>query len=203
MRALAGEEAARVIQQVDVPDERGTVHRKIIVRRERQSQSTADQIKSLHRAIQSGSRFKVEAAWFGLTPRTHFYLSVGFEIARRRGDLAGYKGELEVPATIIPVLMLAPDLLMVILPYAIRAVSKGGRRPVHARDEALAGVLAVFIEASGRASAAARHGAYDGPIGPGADFVRQIESIFGIGLMPEGSTHAIARAKKRMLRPPS
>ena len=126
-------------------------------------------------------------------------LSVGYEIARRRGDLAGYKGELEVPATIIPVLMLAPDLLTVILPYAIRAVSKGGRRPVHPRDEALAGVLGVFIEASGRASAAARHGEHDGPIGPGADFVRRIESIFGIGLMPRGST----RAKKRMLRPPS
>ena len=126
-------------------------------------------------------------------------LSVGYEIARRRGDLAGYKGELEVPATIIPALMLAPGLLMVILPYAIRAVSKGGRRPVHPRDEA----LGVFIEANGRASAAARHGEHDGPIGPGADFVRRIESIFGIGLMPRGSTHAIARAKKRMLRPPS
>jgi hypothetical protein len=77
MRELARENAARIIRMVDAAGENGTVRRKIIVRWDEQSQSTAAQIKSLQQALQSGSRFKLEAAWFGLTPRAHEYLSIG------------------------------------------------------------------------------------------------------------------------------
>jgi hypothetical protein len=201
MRELARQEAARVIRQADVPDDGGSKHRKIVVRWDRQRLSTAAQIKKLHRAVQFGSAFKVEVAWFGLTPRAHDYLSAGYEIARRRGDLIGYAGEIEVPATIIPVPMLAPDILEVILPYAVRAVSMAGRRPMLARDEALAEILRIFTEVTGNSTTSARRGDHDGPVGSGADFVRKIEAIFGTELMPKGSTHAIARAKKRMAKP--
>jgi len=169
-----------------------------VVKWERQNLSTATQIGRLNRAVQAGSLFKIEQAWFALTPLAHEYLSVGYKVAQRRGDLAGYTGELEGLATIIRVRMPAPDLLKVILPYAVRAVTVQGRRPVHPRDEALAKVLRIFVEVSGRSTSSARRGGYNEPAGHGADFVRQIEAIFGVLLMPKGSTHAIARAKKRM-----
>jgi hypothetical protein len=198
MRKLAREEAARMIRQVDVPDMNGTTRRKVVVRWDRQKLTTATQIKNLHNAIQSGSQFKIEKAWFGLTPRAHEYLSVGYEITRRLGIAAAHKGAREVPATIIPELMLAPELLRVILPYAVRAVSRPGRRPVHPRDEALAKILHIFVEVSGHASAGARRGGYNEPIGPGADFARRVEAVFGVRLMPDSSTHAVERAMTRM-----
>lgn len=202
MRELARQEAARIVRQTDVPDVNGIKHRKIVVRWDRQKLSTADQIKKLHRAVEAGSSFKVEAAWFGLTPWAHEYLSIGYEIACRREDFNNYAGEFEVPATIIPVPMLAPHLLKVILPDAVRAASLGGRRPLLGRDEALAEVLRIFEDVSGSTTASARRGDHDEPVGPGADFVREIEAIFGVVLMTKGSTHAIARAKKRMAKPP-
>jgi hypothetical protein len=93
--------------------------------------------------------------------------------------------------------MLPHGLLAVILPYAVYAVARGGRRPEHPRDEALAKVLGVFVEITGVTSAAACREGHGEPVGPGADFVRAIEVIFGTELMPAGSTHAVARAKKR------
>ena len=66
--------------------------RTIIVRWDRQARSTAEQLKALDKAIRSQSQYKIEVAWFGLTPRAHEYLSVGLEVARRRGDLVRYRG---------------------------------------------------------------------------------------------------------------
>jgi hypothetical protein len=198
IRALVREDSARLVRQVDVPDESGSLRRTIVVRRDVQRVSVAIQIKRLHRALQSGSRYKIEAAWFGLTERAHEYLSVSYHVACRRGAFAGFRGEIETPATIIPVPMLAPDLLTVILPYAVRAVSYPGKRPEHPRDEALAEILRVFQEVSGLETLAARRGDHHEPAGPGADFVPQIEAIFDVRLMAKASTHAMTRARRRM-----
>jgi hypothetical protein len=198
MRTLALEEMARIINQVDVKLRNGTIRRRIIVKRDRATRSTADQLKILEKAVRSGSEHRIEAAWFGLTDRAHEYLNVGLQVARRRGDLRGYDGPLEAVATIIPVRMLARELLSLILPHAIHAVARAGRRPAHLRDEALARVLAVFVEITGIASAAACREGHGEPVGPGADFVRAIEAIYGTKLMPAKSTHAVARAKVRL-----
>jgi hypothetical protein len=201
MRALAREEGARIIRTADTKDSDGRIRRKIIVRWDRQTRSTAAQIKALAKAVRSGSQYKLEAAWFGLTQRAHEYLSVGYRVAQRRGDLDGYMGPLDIAASLIPIPILARELLAIIVPYAVYAVTKRGRRPVHPRDEALAEVLSVFVEVSGVASTATRRGGHDEPIGPGADFVRSIETIFGMELMPARSTHAVVRAKKRLSDP--
>ena len=198
IRELTREVAARLITQVDLPGDDGTMRRKIAIRWDRQKASVAAQIKKLHRSVLSGSQFAIEAAWFGLTPRAHEYLSIGYEIARRRGDFECFSGQFEALATIIPVPILAPDLLKVMLPYAARAVALPGRRPVHPRDEALALVLGIFNEISGTSTGSARLGDHDEPAGPGADFVRRIEEIFGVELMAKGSTHSVARAKRRL-----
>jgi hypothetical protein len=202
IRGLTREEAARLITQIDEADDDGIVRRKVAIRWGRQTQSVAEQIKRLHSAVLSKSPFAIEAAWFGLTPRAHEYLSVGYEIARRRDELKHYQGALEVPATVVPVPMVAPDLLKVILPHAVRAVALPGSRPIHPRDEALATILGIFNDISGTSTGSARRGDHDGPAGPGADFVRRIEEIFGVKLMAKGSTHAVARAKRRMAKRP-
>jgi hypothetical protein len=119
---------------------------------------------------------------------------VGWRIARRRGDLVGFRSELEVPASLIGRLMLAPDLLRIIVPYAIRAAGRPGRRPAHPRDLALSRIFGVFVEASGDSEPAAWRAWHDEPVGAAADFVRRIEEIFGVELMPTGSTHAVKRA---------
>ncbi len=198
IRELMREQAARLVKQVDVPSVDGAIRRTIVVRWDQQRTPVTAQIKKLHRAVLSQSQFSIEAAWFSLTPRAHEYLSVGYQVACRRGDINRYTGVLEVPATVIPVSMVAPALLKVILPYAIHAVEKRGRRPVHPRDEALANILGIFNLLSGADTGAARRGDHHGPSGPGADFVCRIEEIFTVELMAKGSTHAVARAKRRM-----
>lgn len=198
VRELMRQQSARVIRQVDVPQGNGKLQRTIVVRWDKQKATVAAQIKKLHRAVTAGSVLAIESAWFGLTPRAHDYLSVGFKIARRQGKLSQYSGELEVSATVIPVRMVAPELLSVILPYAMMAASSPGRRRSYPRDEALASVLSIFNDITGSETASARRGDQSGPYGRGADFVRRIEKIFGVELMPEGSTHAVARAKQRI-----
>ena len=198
MGTLAREEAVRTIRQIDERDGDGVIRRKITVRWDRQTQPEAEQLKSLETAFRSGSQYKIEVAWFGLTMRAHEYLSVGYHVARRRGNLVRYEGPFEETATIIRIPMLARELLAIILPYAVSAIARGGRPPVHPRDEALARVLGVFVEITGVTSAAACQGAHGEPAGPGADFVRAIQTIFRTELMPTGSTHAVARAKRRL-----
>ncbi len=200
MRALAREEAARIMTQVDTPDESGRVQRRISVRWDRQTKSVARQLKVFEKAVRSRSPYKIETAWFALTPRAHEYMSVGYESARRRGDLVDFRHEVEVPASIIPIPMLSRELLAVVLPYAVHAASRPGRRPVHPRDEAFAVVLGAFVEISGVSTGATRRGGINEPTGPGADFVHEIERIFGTRLMTAGSTHALRRARRRQVR---
>ena len=198
IRALTRELYANIIRQTDVENVDGVRQRKIEWSWQRQHVPVPKQLKALQRAVNSADLFKLEKAWFGLVPRAMVYLSVGFHCARKSGALRNYKGKSEEMSTLIARLRLAPGLLEIILPYAVRAAGLPGRRPVHPRDEALALVLDIFNEISGLKTGSARLGGYDEPTGPGADFVRRIEKIFGVELMSKGSTHSIARAKKRM-----
>jgi hypothetical protein len=68
MRTLAREEAARIIRQVDRPDENGTIIRLIAIRWNRQKRLLAGQIKGLQDAVLFGCPFAIERDWFGLTP---------------------------------------------------------------------------------------------------------------------------------------
>lgn len=201
IRQLIRADAARIIKKVDRKKGESGPRRRIVIKWDRQTKSVAAQIKALNRAVRSGSAYRIEAARFALTPRAQDYLAVGFEIARRVGKLEGYKGELSVSATLISLPMMAPDLLRRILPYAILAAALPGRRPVHPRDEALAALLTIYNEVSGSTTGSARLGGLEEPTGPGADFVRNIEKLFGVQLLAPRSTHAVARAKRRMAKP--
>jgi hypothetical protein len=94
VRNLVREEGARIIRQTDVAGADGSIRRVITIRWDRQFLPVAEQIKALQDAVQSGSSFRIERAWFGLTPRAHEYLSVGFAVARHRGKLANMTGEI-------------------------------------------------------------------------------------------------------------
>lgn len=197
IRSLARELAARFIRQVDC-DVDGVRRRTVEVSWQCQRLPVVKQLAQLERAVHSGRPLRFEKAWYRLTERAHEYLSVGFHAAYRAGALRDYVGPVEVNGEIIREKIIAPEFLKVLLPYAIHGASLPGRRPVHDRDEALASVLDVFIEITGVETAAVRRGGYNEPVGAGADFVRAIEKLFDIRLMPVYSTHAIARAKARI-----
>jgi hypothetical protein len=192
-RRLVRAEAARIIRQ-----NASGRHREIVIEWRTQTKAVAAQLKALNRALQSKSPYRIEAAWFGITPHAHEYLAVGYEIARRARKLRRFCGELDVKAKLIQVRIPSPELLRLYVPDAVRAAALPGRRPSHPRDEALAALLSIYNEASGSSTGSARLGGYDEPTGPGADFVRSVEKLFGIQLLALSSTHAIARAKQRM-----
>jgi len=92
--------------------------------------------------------------------------------------------------------MLSPEFLEIVLPYAIFAASKKRGHRTFARDRALGELLDVFQAITVHSSDASRHGGYDEPYGPGADFISELQNIFDMEFMPPGSTHAIKRARK-------
>lgn len=200
VRNLIREEGVRIIRQADLPSAIDSPRRMIEVSWRQQPRSVIDQLKALQRAVLSRSQYDFEKAWFALIPRAHEYLSVGWHVARQRSALKQYNGPLETTASIIPLAVPTRELLRIILPFAIRAAALPGRRPEHPRDEALAAVLQIVVEITNIPTGSIRRGDYDEPCGRGAEFVHEIEKIFGLHLMPPGSTHAVARAKKRLRR---
>lgn len=200
IRSYLRETSALIIRQRDVDAGDGKKSRAILIARDIQKKSVAAQLRSLETAVRSGSKYQTEAAYFGLSSAAWVDLGEGFHRARRAGDLAGFRGELEIQAEVIARPMLAPDLLRRVLPHARRAAARRGRRAEDAREAALTVVLGVFVGLSGRLSAAARRGDHQEPHGAGADFVRGIEAIFGVHLMPRSSTHAVGRALGRLRR---
>jgi hypothetical protein len=188
---------ARIVRRRDFTDADGKPRSEVIVFWAKQRLPVSQQLKALSTALAAQDHFQIEVAWFGLTERAHEYLSVGFRIAQRLRRFRDFSAELEAAAQVIPVPMPSPDLLRRFLPFALHTVSKQGRRPVHDRDEALRAVLKVFAEMAGTDDPAASKARHDEPVGPGADFVRRMESIFEVELMPPGSTHAVRRAYAR------
>jgi len=194
VHAYLRETMARIVRRRDFIDRDGGPQSEIVVYWEEQKVSPSQQLKNLDVALGCRDLLQHEAAWFGLTERSHEYLSVGFRAAQRLRRFQGFCSEVEVSANVIPVLMPGPDLLQVIVPFALRVASRRGRRPVHDRDKALRAVLKVFADLAGTDDPKAWRARCDEPMGPGAEFVRHIEAIFEIELMPPGSTHAPRRA---------
>lgn len=200
IRSYLRETSALIIRQKDVVGDDGKRSRAIRIVRDIQKKSVAAQLKSLEIALRSESPYRIEAAYFGLSSAAWVDLGEGFHRARRAGDFADFRGDLETQAEVIGRPMLAPDLMQCILPHARRAAARRGRRSADAREAALAVVLGIFVGLSGRMSGAARRGDHQEPYGVGADFVRGIEAIFGVHLMPRSSTHAVGRALGRLRR---
>lgn len=165
-----------------------------IALRQTKTQTALSQLRNLQRALQTGSAYKLEKAYFGLSSETWDYLAIGFKKAGSGRQLRGFAKVDEPSGHLLLRPMLNTNLLALILPYAIAAAPKRGRPSVSDRDRAVAELLKIFKELTGRRNSAAKHGGFDGPTGDGADFIRALERIFQIDLLPDGSTHAIDRA---------
>lgn len=196
VQELMRETSALLIKQVDLPMDDGSARRTIVVETGEQSKSVVAQLKALKRAVTSGSQYALEKAWFGLTPAARDFLYVGFEVARRRGEVRA--GEFKVQGEHIARPMLSRELLKKILPYAITGAAYKGRRPARSRDIALAKLLELFAEIIGEEATRWRSNGLDEPMGPAVEFIEEIERIFEFkpefSLMPKGSLHALKRA---------
>lgn len=175
----------------------GSGPRKIVISQQRANKGSARELTRLHDAVEDGSQYQFEVAFLGLSDSAHDFLGAGFKAAKAEKILADYKGALEVKSSLLSRPILAPALLKVILPFALRLASAGGRPRVGHRDAALAAVLEAFVELSGDEAINLKRFGIDEPIGEGADFVRQIEALFDVELMPHGSHHAVGRALGR------
>lgn len=173
----------------------GKPRKREIALRQAKAPTALNQLLNLQRALQIGSAYKFEKAYFSLLPAAWHYLAIGFEEAASHGKLHGFTKVDEPSGHLLLRPMLNADLLALILPHAIAAAPKRGRPSVSDRDRAVAELLRIFKELTGRRNSAAKCGGFDGPTGDGADFLRSLEQIFRIDLVPCGSTHAIDRAK--------
>lgn len=200
IRILRRTKTALIVEEIPCRKGDSSAQHSILIRPALQDKSVSEQIKELDAAIKSGSAYEFEVAWFGLTYHAHKWLEGAYEFARRKGDLRNFNGESDVRATLISVRIRSPVLLKIIVPYAILAAKTKGRRPDSPRDEALAALLRIYNEMSGSMTGSARLGGFDEPAGPGADFVRKIEGLFGVQIMAAGSTHGISRAKRLLAK---
>ena len=180
----------------------GVGGRRIWVRLTKQSRSPANQLrrlqKSLRQSIDQPTSYQIEAAYFELTEGAWDYLRQGWRSARESGMLASFTGEASRPATLLFKATLSRELLAVIVPLALEAATRRGRRPVHARDDLASRLLDAAAEARGSDAAILQPTDYE-PIGPGVKFIQEIETIFDVALLPRGSSRAakrIARQRK-------
>ena len=188
---------ALLIRQRDVTLRDGGRQRRIILSRDHQKKSTAQQLQSLDAALRSTSAYKIEAAYWGLTPPTLELVRAAVAVAGSRGLLATYGATGIVTAHLQTQQMDDPELLRLILPVAREAIPRPGVHTARPRDDLLRVILEAYRAASGSTTTSARRGGIDAPFGAGADFVCEIAAIFGVYLMPAASTHAIRRAMRR------
>ncbi len=172
-----------------------------IVVRQVKRPTALSQLRRLQHALRFKSGYKFEKVYFGLSPKAWDCLAIGFKIAGSKGKFRGFTKVDEPSGHLLLRPMLNADLLALILPHAIAAAPKRGRPSVSHRDRAVAELLKIFVELTGRRYSGAKRGGFDEPKGDGADFVRELERIFRINLMPDGSTHAIERALRIMSEP--
>lgn len=154
------------------------------------------QLRALQSVLHTSLDYKIEKAYFSLSPTAWTFLTAGFKKAYSSGQLRGFTKVDEPPGDLLSRPMLNADLLALILPNAIAAAAKRGRPSVSERDRTVAELLKIFKELTGRRTSSAKRGGFDGPTGDGANFIRVLERIFQIDLLPSGSTHAIDRAER-------
>lgn len=166
-----------------------------IVLRRTKRPTALQQLRALQRAVCTGSVYKVEKAYSSLSPEAWENFVAGYKAAGRAGCFRDFHKVEESVGQLLSRPIPNSDFLELVLPYAIAAAPKRGRPCVSDRDRAVGALLKIFKEVTGRRTSSAKRGGFDRPTGDGADFLRSLEEIFRIDLVPSGSTHAIDRAE--------
>jgi hypothetical protein len=172
----------------------GEQRRRIELRQDKQKKTTSGQLAKVEKALNSKSEYRIEAAYWGLTASTIELIKQAVIEAGAHRALVEYNATGIVMARLQTRQMHDPELLRLVMPFARNLLPRRGVHSAKPRDELLGTILRTYQTVSGSKTTAARRGGFDGPDGPGTEFVREIEKIFGTYVMPAASTHAIRRA---------
>lgn len=199
IRDIHYSQLARDIRQKNIPVANGCSTRRTLVGWRKASGGPAAQLRRLMSAASSygPSCYKLEQAWRGLTPAARALLQQGLDDARAKGLLRGYRGPLTAEPAVLSGDLPAPPLLHIVLRFALGRAKEYRGSPVRqAKDAVVAELIDVFIALTGRSTDGMARGDSQGPAGPGADFIREIEHIFGIDLLSKNSLHGLRRARR-------
>ena len=173
--------------------------RRIVVSRSddgREAGTPVELLNSLLTALQSGSDYKLEAAYFRLTDAAWRALATGFDRAVQARALGNVGSERVASGEIIQRRILSPDLLAIILPFAI-AHARPGHPPDIARDDLIAQLFVVFAHITARPTT--ERMAYT-PKGPAMQFVRGIGEIFGLDVLNNLTDDSVRKARAHMAK---
>lgn len=161
----------------------------------RRNTGTTDQLRALASAVSAGTSARVEVRWRQATPAARFVLQRVLDETpdKEVRALGPLKHE---PGSILSTPIPARHVLATILPKAV-ALASLRHGPVYDENEAL---LLVCRQAFLGVTLGKRDLMTPGndpvPRGDGADFVRQVERILGIPILPKKSHHMIKRVRK-------
>jgi hypothetical protein len=205
IRSIHYSVTVRDVRQKDSVDAGGYLRRRTIVGWRTASEGPAAQLRRLDMAARRlqnapegiASVFKLEQAWRALTPAARSLVQQGVHDARAKGLLRAIRGPLMVEPVILSGDLPSPQLLGVVLPFAReRAAHYRGRPERQAKDAAVSTLIDIFMQISGRATDGLIRGDSQGPSGPAATFITEVETTFGIDLLSKRSVHGVRRARQ-------
>lgn len=195
MRRIIEAEETLEINQRDYRT-RGRKERKLVIERNPRRHTPFAWLKRLESAVGSGSDFRVEKAIIALGPVGELYLARGLEAALQSGNLSRapwgkFRGR-SLGRAVLPA-----HAARAIVPFAMALAQRDLRNPDRRlKDFALAILRQLFMDISGGDRDELTVYGDSAPTGAGADFVREIEDIFGVELLSKASKHAVLRARK-------
>lgn len=166
----------------------------LMVSYQRNNHGTTQQFRALEKAVRSRNRTRPEVHWRQLTPAARFVLQRALD-ELPAPTVKALRPIRVSPGDIISSPIPSHELIKRVLPEAIALASR--RRGVsHDAEEVLLEVCRAAFLAVTNSKRDLMTGAYHpAPKGPGADFIREVEKILGIGLLSRSSTHMIKRVR--------
>jgi hypothetical protein len=159
---------------------------------------TTHRLRRLLRAAERGTRARIELQWYQAPSGVRYFI---YRAAMEwpRAERHAFAAHGIVPGDMISAPIPSREFLRRILPEAIKmSAQKRGRRVIDA-DVFLAVVRESFLMIVGDGNDRLRVAHLEVPNGAGADFVREIEEIFGLRLLDEASLHAVKRVRSLKL----
>lgn len=159
---------------------------------------TTKRLRSLLRAAERGTQARLELQWHQAPSATRYFIwraAVAWPSADRHAVFA----QAAVPGKMISAPIPSREFLRAVLPEAIKMSARQRGRRVVASDVFLGVVREMFLMLVGDGNDRLRVERLEVPNGVGADFVREIEAIFGIRLLDEASLHAVNRVRSLKL----
>lgn len=152
------------------------------------------QLRALQRVVQARTT-RYEVRWRQTTPGARFVLQRTLDLLPA-AELRRFATMVQRDGTIISSQIPSPEFLAAVLPDAI-ALSRRRHGPRYDQQEALLHICRLaFLAITRSLRDRMTVGYIPHPTGEGADFIRAIETIFDIPILPNNSHHMIKRVRK-------